>query len=57
MSLLYTFNEFDQKSCFSFRILGFRIFFAYRKPTKTPIPEDTKLVFLLTKQLLLSTLG
>ena len=32
MSLLYTFNEFDQKTCKSYRILGFRIFFAFRRP-------------------------
>ena len=32
MSLLCTFNEFDQKTFYSYRILGFGIFFAFRRP-------------------------
>ena len=31
MSLLYTFRELDPKTCESYRILGFRIFFAFRR--------------------------
>ena len=43
MSLLYKFREFDLKTCKSYRILGFRIFFCF--------PEDTKLQFQRTQNL------
>ena len=56
MSLLYTFNEIDQKAGSSYKILDFR-FFLPSGSHKTLIPEDTKLGFLLTTYLLLSTLG
>ena len=29
--MIYTFNEFDQKTCKSYKILCFRIFFAFRR--------------------------
>ena len=32
MSLLYTSKEFDQKTCKSYKISGFRIFCVFRKP-------------------------
>ena len=56
MSLLYTSKEFDQKTCYSYIILGFRIFL-FSGGHKTPIPEDTKLVILLTRYLLLFICG
>ena len=31
MSLLYTFKELDPNTCKSSRVLGFRIFFAFRR--------------------------
>ena len=57
MSLLYTSKEFDQETCLSYRILGFRIFVLFSGSHKTPILEDTKLVLLLTRYLLLSIRG
>ena len=44
MSLLYTSMEFDQNTCKSYSMLDFRIFL-FSGGHKTPIPEDTKLVF------------
>ena len=55
ISWLCSLEESDPKTCYSYIILGFKIFCS--GSDKTPVAEVTKnLVFFLTRYILLSTL-
>ena len=42
MSWLYTANQFDQKTCQSFKIIDFMIFCMFSERDKTQITEERK---------------